>query len=381
MEKIKILNPSDKQDFKSRTSFPGEKGNPFDKILHFLEFVNKIPTFIYLFLLVFSSGILTGFHLDQWIILLVFTTLDLILIAFLPVLKISFGPFKSQVFLLSILRSIFTWLPFKAFIIFQILGTLLVIYGFFKEPSTVKISTKSMNFGQSKKKFRFIHLSDIHLEELGIRELKIKKIIKENPPQFILFTGDFLNLSNNKNPNSIKQIIEFFNLLSSYAPIFYVSGSPAVDLTETLNSIEPHLMATRINNSNHIFYLNDIYINLIGLTCTHKPHIDIINLSSLVREDMINILLYHSPDLIYEIKQEHKINLMLSGHTHGGQIRLPFVGALFTGSLYGRKLQSGLYKIYDTLLSISRGIGLEGLGAPRVRFLCQPEIIDWIIEL
>jgi len=381
MEKIKILNPSDKQDFKSRTSFPGEKGNPFDKILHFLEFVNKIPTFIYLFLLVFSSGILTGFHLDQWIILLVFTTFDLILIAFLPILKISFGPFKSQVFLLSILRSIFTWLPFEAFIIFQILGTLLVIYGFFKEPSTVKISTKSMNFGQSKKKFRFIHLSDIHLEELGIRELKIKKFIKENPPQFILFTGDFLNLSNNKNPNSIKQIIEFFNLLSSYAPIFYVSGSPAVDLTETLNSIEPHLMATRINNSNHIFYLNDIYINLIGLTCTHKPHIDIINLSSLVREDMINILLYHSPDLIYEIKQAHKINLMLSGHTHGGQIRLPFVGALFTGSLYGRKLQSGLYKIYDTLLSISRGIGLEGLGAPRVRFLCQPEIIDWIIEL
>jgi len=71
---------------------------------------------------------------------------------------------------------------------------------------------------------------------------------------------------------------------------------------------------------------------------------------------------------------------MLSGHTHGGQIQLPLIGPLFTGSLYGLQLQSGLYKIHDTLLTISRGIGLEGLGAPRVRFLCPPEIIEWKIN-
>jgi len=159
MEKIKILKPSDKQDFNSRTSFPGEKGNPFDKFLHFLEFVNEIPTLIYLLFLFFLSGILTGFHLDQWIILLVFTTFDLILITFLPVFKISFGSYKSQVLLLSILRSIFTWLPFEAMIFFQILGTLLVLYGFYIEPAAVKISTKSLYIGQTKNQVRFIHLS------------------------------------------------------------------------------------------------------------------------------------------------------------------------------------------------------------------------------
>jgi len=72
---------------------------------------------------------------------------------------------------------------------------------------------------------------------------------------------------------------------------------------------------------------------------------------------------------------------MLSGHTHGGQVRIPIWGAFFTGSLYGRKLQSGMYRIHDTLLYISRGIGLEGMGAPRVRFLCSPEIIEWKINL
>jgi predicted MPP superfamily phosphohydrolase len=380
MEKITILNPTDQKDFKHKTSFPGAEGNPFDKILHFLDLINKIPTFIFIILVVLLAGILTTFNFEKWIILLVFTTFDLILIAFLPVTRISFGPYKSQVLILSILRSIFTWLPFQASLIFQILGTLLVIYGFYIEPSTVKISSQSLFLGKTTKQIRFIHIADIHLEKLGIRELKIKKFIQENPPEFILFTGDFLNLSNNQNSISIKQIIEYFNLLSSYAPTFYVSGSPAVDLALTVEAIESQLLATRINNAHHVLKINDLEINLIGLTCTHQPHKDSKYIPNLIKDDMINILLYHSPDLIFEIKQEFNINLMLSGHTHGGQVRFPLIGALFTGSLYGRKLQSGLYKIHDTLLSISRGIGLEGLGAPRVRFLCKPEITVWNLE-
>jgi predicted MPP superfamily phosphohydrolase len=136
----------------------------------------------------------------------------------------------------------------------------------------------------------------------------------------------------------------------------------------------------RLNNSKVLFKHNHSEINLIGITCTHHPHQDINYLSSLIQEDSLNILLYHSPDLIYELTQEHEVDLMLSGHTHGGQVRLPLWGAIFTGSLYGRRLQKGLYQIYDTLLYISRGIGLEGLGAPRVRFLCSPEIIEWKIN-
>ena len=90
-------------------------------------------------------------------------------------------------------------------------------------------------------------------------------------------------------------------------------------------------------------------------------------------------MLYHSPDLIFEISEEKSIDLMLSGHTHGGQVRLPVFGALFTGSLYGRLIQNGLYRYRDILLYISRGIGFEGMGAPRVRFLCKPEIVEWTI--
>ena len=381
MPRIQSLDPSDKKDFSTLIRFPGEEGNPFDKILRFLEKINQLPTFIYISLLLLLNGLLTFNNSDNWVTLSLFSLMDAIIISLLPYLKISFGDVKSQVLLLALLRAVFIWLPNPINLVFQFIGTFLVLYGFLYEPSSIAIKTIFREFGEGKNNVRFLHLTDIHLEELSVRELKIKRSIEQNPPDFILYTGDFLNLSNTNDPKSIKQIIDFLNRINSITPLFYVSGSPAVDLKETMEKIQNQLRATRLDNANHLIQINGGTINLIGITCTHKPQIDILKLENLIEGNYPNILLYHSPDLIYELSNENNICLMISGHTHGGQLRFPIFGALFTGSLYGRKLQSGLYQIHDTLLYISRGIGLEGLGAPRVRFLCKPEIIEWNIEI
>ena len=181
------------------------------------------------------------------------------------------------------------------------------------------------------------------MEYLGIREEKILKRINSIRPDLILFTGDFLNLSNIRNQKSIDQIIALFNALSEISPIYYVSGSPAVDIHEAIQTIQNNINAVRLDNENISIIRNGNKINLIGITCTHQPHKDICKLESLCSDGYFNILLYHSPDLIFEIDPAMNVNLILSGHTHGGQIRLPFLGAIFTGSLYGRKLQSGAY--------------------------------------
>jgi hypothetical protein len=91
------------------------------------------------------------------------------------------------------------------------------------------------------------------------------------------------------------------------------------------------------------------------------------------------LLLYHSPDLAPEAAALG-VDLMLSGHTHGGQVRLPWFGALYTSSLYGKRYEAGRYALGRGTLYVSRGIGMEGKGAPRVRFLCPPEIVLWEIE-
>jgi predicted MPP superfamily phosphohydrolase len=92
------------------------------------------------------------------------------------------------------------------------------------------------------------------------------------------------------------------------------------------------------------------------------------------------ILLYHDPDLA-EAAAKAGIGLYLAGHTHGGQVRLPLIGPLFTNSRYGRRFAAGRFGLGAMTLIVSRGIGLEGAGAPRLRFLCPPEVVAITVTL
>ena len=71
---------------------------------------------------------------------------------------------------------------------------------------------------------------------------------------------------------------------------------------------------------------------------------------------------------------ENGADLCLAGHIHGGQVRLPWYGAIVTLSKTGKKYEAGLYRVKDTWLYVNRGIGMEGSCAPRVRFNCRPEV-------
>jgi len=123
----------------------------------------------------------------------------------------------------------------------------------------------------------------------------------------------------------------------------------------------------------------EIELDILGLDCSHKPHVDGPKLAELAAAGpRFTLLSYHSPDLAPEAAA-CGVDLMLSGHTHGGQVRLPLVGALYTSSLYGKRFEAGRYVLGKTTLYVSRGIGMEGKGAPRVRFLCPPEIVLWEI--
>jgi hypothetical protein len=88
------------------------------------------------------------------------------------------------------------------------------------------------------------------------------------------------------------------------------------------------------------------------------------------------VLLCHEPDLADQYSLDGRIDVQLSGHTHGGQIRLPGIGALILPYL-GRKYDIGLYKINDMLLYTNRGLGV--ISEP-VRFNCPPEISQFVLH-
>jgi predicted MPP superfamily phosphohydrolase len=123
-------------------------------------------------------------------------------------------------------------------------------------------------------------------------------------------------------------------------------------------------------------------MRLIGLHCNRERFLDAPRLRRLLANgpgDTFNVLLYHSPDLMPEAV-ELGVDLYLCGHTHGGQIRLPLFGAIITSSAFWKRYEMGRYEEGNTTLYVSRGLGLEGFGAPRARFLASPEIILWTLD-
>ena len=378
------------RNFSKTKYFPGCAGNPFDQVLHSLEKLENIPSLVMnviLILLALLGGLpyYLRHHtipLMTGVLALIFF-LDYILLSLLPATKSSFGPPKVVTLMLACLRVPFAWLPAGWNMSFEIAGTALVVYGFYIEPFWLDVhhetfSSTKLTGGQP---LRVLHISDLHIERFTRREKSILDKVKELSPDLILFTGDVLNLSYLNDHSAQSDAVNFFNQLSAPLGVYGITGSPAVDFPEFFTRLSRSTSLRWLNNESTLLETQSGRINLMGITCTHNPDLDEKTLSGLLDDQLatqepVKVLLYHSPDLAPNASQLG-VELQLSGHTHGGQVRIPLLGALYTGSLYGKTFEAGRYLVNGMTLYISRGLGLEGAIAPRVRFLCRPELILW----
>ena len=95
----------------------------------------------------------------------------------------------------------------------------------------------------------------------------------------------------------------------------------------------------------------------------------------------LRVLLYHTPDLAPQAAAEG-VDLYLCGHTHGGQIRLPGLGALLTASRFGNRYALGLQRLPNGgYIYTTSGTGFEGLGLPRLRVLDPPEVAVFAVTV
>jgi predicted MPP superfamily phosphohydrolase len=368
------------KDFTHNRFFPGTEGNPFDSALRKLENLQKLHSLIFAGLLFILSWIPSYLNLLRAAGLFAFFLLDWLLVALLSRSATSYGPPRPPVLVLAILRVPFAFFPAPYWIIFQAIGTAMVIYAFWVEPHRLTVTRQFLASSKlaGEAPIRVLHLGDLHLERITRRERKLNQLISELQPDLILFSGDIFNLSNLDDPVAFHQARELISGWRAPQGVYFVSGSEAVDLPQLFPRIIEGLDVHWLNNQKTSITSNGNLINLIGLTCTHRPFLDAPVLETLAAGsgDQFNLLLYHSPDVAPQAAQLG-IDLQLSGHTHGGQVCLPLFGPLFTASLYGREFRSGRYQIGGLTLYITRGIGMEGKAAPRVRFLCPPEIILW----
>jgi len=224
---------------------------------------------------------------------------------------------------------------------------------------------------------RVVHITDTHIERSSFREASVVDKVNALRPDVIVLTGDYLNISRLSDPTSAADFRRFVAQLEAPYGIYAVRGT-----------VEPTLasMAWLVEDTDVVWLEQEVVtvdvrgqpVTLIGVACSHNQERDAARLGQAmagVSSDAFTLLLYHSPDLIREAAA-HRVDLYLGGHTHGGQLRLPFYGAIVTSSRYGKQYESGLFQEGGTTMYISRGLGFEGGAMPRARFLCRPEIVS-----
>lgn len=319
---------------------------------------------------------------------------DGVILYLLPRKQLSFGPWKAHFIVLAVPRALATmaigcltiagWSSIASAIqlfgAVQLLGTATFIWGAVVEPFRLGVGefyVLTNRFPAGAPPVRLLHISDLHVERLTKREKKLLRLVKEIRPDLIVITGDFVNLSYNRDPQTHAQVKWLLSKLSAPYGVYATLGSPTADLREEVAPLFEELPVSLMRQAWHCLELGyGRELVLLGLDCTHHIPTDAARLARLVevsRNGAPQILLYHSPELAPQAA-EHGVDLYLCGHTHGGQVRLPFIGPVFTSSQLGRRFVMGLYRVGRMSLYVSRGVGLEGLSMPRIRFLAPPEV-------
>ena len=253
----------------------------------------------------------------------------------------------------------------KHFLVWTLLGaaayTVIFGWGTFVEPNWPELNRESVA-GPFDPPLRLLHLSDLHLQpDAPFREQWMLRQIDALKPDLIVITGDLHQLDNFDVP-SLRRVLS-----QIHAPLG-VFGCVGFDNVRILHDAAPSIRM--LENEMVMLQHGGRTIALAGLYQA-GPHM---NIYDSMKDADYRIVLNHKPDLAEEAAK-HGADLYLCGHTHGGQVRLPLWGAIITLAESGKRFEAGRYQIGGTTIYTSRGLGLETINsAPRVRFLCRPEI-------
>lgn len=211
---------------------------------------------------------------------------------------------------------------------------------------------------------RIVQISDLHSEGHPGLERKLPDIIRRASPQVIVFTGDAANTA-----QGMEVFRSCMREVSAIAPTYGVRGN--WDGRFRPENVLEGTGGTELCGDSVTMDLGGAKLWIGGAPRWEKWWAG--QLGASAPPDAFKLFLYHSPDGI-EDAAEAGMDLCLVGHTHGGQVRLPFYGALVTLTRVGKKYESGLYRVGEMWAYVNRGIGMEGHGAPRIRFICPPEV-------
>jgi uncharacterized protein len=214
--------------------------------------------------------------------------------------------------------------------------------------------------------FKIVHLSDLHDKTFGEEQHRLVSKVRAAKPDIIVFTGDLID----GRKHDEKPALILMKELVKIAPVYYVIGNHEV-YTGKISLLEEEMEKLGmefLRNSAASFQRNGDKIDILGIDDPIANTRQAYKRGSFVAgcmeraleqssEDSFKILLSHRPELL-SIYAEYNIDLIFTGHAHGGQVRLPFIGGLIAPEQgFFPKYTAGKHGEGKLTMIISRGLG------------------------
>ncbi|SNZ04894.1 hypothetical protein SAMN05421503_0800 [Terribacillus aidingensis] len=270
----------------------------------------------------------------------------------------------------------------KRFIFTFIVIIAIVLFFYFQNNSIVitESTISSQRVPASFNDYKIVQLSDLHSKAFGDRQnVLVEKVTKINP-DLIVFTGDLVDSKNYNEDTSLNLMRELIHI----APIYFVTGNHEWS-SGRFNILERELNEIGVKvlrNSNDVITKGHEKIKIIGIddpayvndSYTERSITEeaIENSIEGMEEADFKILLSHRPEFL-SVYSKYPIDVVFSGHAHGGQVRIPFVGGLVApnqGIL--PKYTAGRHELDNTSMFVNRGLGNSIIP---LRIFNRPEII------
>lgn len=240
--------------------------------------------------------------------------------------------------------------------------------------STYTVSSE--NLPKSFDGFCIAHVSDLHNAEFGNENKKLLGLLRESSPDVIVITGDIIDSSR----TDVNVALDFVKEAVKVAPCYYVTGNHEAGVSkETYEKLEKglHEFGVLVMHGDEIVIEKDgEAISLMGIDDPSFAELPK-NIDEISTFDGFKILLSHRPEY-FDKYADWNVDLVLSGHAHGGQFRLPFIGGLVApGQGLFPKYDAGSFTEDNTTMIVSRGIGNSIIP---VRFNNRPELVLVVLE-
>jgi len=236
--------------------------------------------------------------------------------------------------------------------------------------------------------FKILQLSDLHSKSFGKENFKLVRKVENVNPDIIVITGDMIN--DDFDYSSFNSIIN--KLIKKYK-IYYIIGNheqnAMIKDPDRFNSMIEKIKKAGVNvldNEKVNVNIGTEYINLYGMHMELKYYrnfrskdsrsvnFDVKDMEKLIgrcNKERYNVLLSHNP-VYFETYSKWGADLVLTGHIHGGMVKLPGLGGVFSPEhKFFPKYYEGIYKSYNSFMNVNRGLGRGNFG---IRLFNKPEI-------